>query len=294
MATGDTITGSLADSLDKVVASARAVREAEGVIAPLCDRVTLAKGTGLSWIEVMYAALSGQRITETTVLDNPQQLSDTALTITPTAVGIQTFILDRVRNRITPKGFAILGGQAQKALERLKDEDGLAMFATATTTLCGTGTTLNSGYISTAVRRISSNTTEAGAPPYRCILHGFQIKDIEDELKAGIGTYVIGEGETARVFREGFRGQIGGAQVFEDANIAQGTGGVATDTRGGVFARDGIILVQGAAPRAVPVRDESKGGGGTNVYHYDEYAFGERSAGHWVFGILSDGTTPTS
>jgi hypothetical protein len=230
-------------------------------------------------------------ITETTELDNPQQLSDTLLTITPTVTGIHTFITDRVRVRINPKGLAQLGGLAQAAIQRLKDEDGLTAIDGATTSLCGTGTTLASGYISTAVRRISSNVTEPGNPPYRCVLHGYQIKDIEDELKAGIGTYVVGEGETARVFREGFRGQVGGAQVFEDGNITIDS---TPDAKGGVFAREALILVQGRSPRAVTVRNEKRGGGGDELILYDEYAYGERSAGHWLFEIMSDATTPTS
>jgi len=27
---------------------------------------------------------------------------------------------------------------------------------------------------------------------------------------------------------------------------------------------------------------------------YDEYAYGERSAGNWLFEVISDATTPTS
>ena len=49
MAAGDTITQSLTDSLDTVVASARQIREFEGVMPNLVDKITLAEGTGLSW-----------------------------------------------------------------------------------------------------------------------------------------------------------------------------------------------------------------------------------------------------
>ena len=49
MAVGWTTTGSLADSLDDVRSSARIVREFEGVMPQLCDKVTLGEGIGLSW-----------------------------------------------------------------------------------------------------------------------------------------------------------------------------------------------------------------------------------------------------
>jgi len=291
MASGDTITGSLKDSLDSVVASARQVREYEGVVPQLVDKHTLAKGTGLDWKEVDIAQLVAQNVQETTNLDNPQQLSDTAITITPTVVGLQTFITDRVALRMNQKAFAKLGGLAQNAMQRRKDEDGLTQIDAATTSLAGAGVTLLSGHIVAAVARISSNATESGPKPIRCVLHGFHIKALFDELVAGVGTYTMEEGPTARVFQEGFKLPIAGAEVYEDGNITIDS---SDDAKGGVFSQMGIILVQGFMPRAETRREPQKGGGGTSVFHYDEYAYGERSSGNWVYEILADATTPTS
>jgi len=294
MAAGDTITQSLADSLDTVVASARQVREYEGVMPNLVDKVTLSEGTGTSWREISMAALSAQNITETTTLDNPQQMSDTVFSITPTVTGIQTLVTDRVASRINSQSYAQLGSLAQLAIQRKKDEDGLTVLDGATTSLSGAGTTLASGVIAAAAYRISSNATEPGNPPYRCVLHGFQIKDLYDELTAHIGTAAAGEtsaGLTARVFEEGFRGKIAGVEVYEDGNI---TIDGSDDAKGGVFAQEAIVMVQGRAPRTATVRREDIGGGATVVYLYDEYAYGERSAGNWLFEVYSDATAPTS
>jgi hypothetical protein len=294
MAAGDTITQSLADSLDTVVASARQIREYEGVMPNLVDKVTLSEGTGTSWREISMAALSAQNITETTTLDNPQQMSDTVFSITPTVTGIQTLVTDRVASRINSQSYAQLGSLAQQAIQRKKDEDGLTVLDGATTELSGAGTTLASGVIAAAAYRISSNATEPGNPPYRCVLHGFQIKDLYDELTAHIGTAAAGEttdGLTARVFSEGFRGKIAGVEVFEDGNITIDS---ADDAKGGVFAQEAIVLVQGRAPRTATVRREDIGGGATVVYLYDEYAYGERSSGNWLFEIYSDASVPTS
>jgi hypothetical protein len=291
MAAGDTITQSLADSLDTVVASARQIREYEGVMPNLVDKVTLGEGTGLSWREVDMAQLTAQAITETTILDNPQQMSDSLRTITPTVTGIQTLITDRVASRLNPKAYAQLGSLAQNAIQRKKDEDGLTVLDGATTSLPGAGNSLTAGHVAAAVYRISSNTTEPGNPPYRCVLHGFQIKDIFDQLVYGIGREAIPEGLTARVFAEGFRGQIANAQIYEDGNISIDDD---DDAKGGVFAQEAIVLVQGRNPRTTSVRREDIGGGATVVYLYDEYAYGERSAGNWLYEIESDATAPTS
>jgi len=291
MAAGNTITGSLADSLPTVIAEARIIREQEGVMPQLVDKQTLGTGVGLTWNEVSYAALTASAITETTILDNPQQISDTLLSITPTVIGIETLISDRVAMRITKKGYSKLGGLAQNAIQRKKDQDGLVVLDAATTSLCGAGTTLTSGYIAAAVFQISSNVTEPGNKPYRCVLHGFQIKDIFDELVAGVGTGIVTEGPTARVFSNGFNMPIAGCEVYEDGNISIDA---SADAKGGVFAREGIILVQGKSPWTETLRRPNIGGGATSVYHYDEYAYGERSAGHWLFEIYSDATAPTS
>ena len=287
---GYTTTSALTDSLPTLIASARLVRESEGVMPQLVDKVTLGEGIGLSWNEVSFAQLVAQAITETTELDNPQQISDTLFSITPTVVGISTLITDRVAARLSKVAYAKLGALAQNAIQRKKDEDGLVVLDGATTSLCGAGTTLSSGHIAAAVYRISSNATEPGNPPYRCVLHGYQIKDIFDELIAGVGTYPVGEGVTARVFAEGLKGMIAGAQIYEDGNIAI----VGTDAKGGVFAQEAIVLVQGRAPQVKTRERPEIGGGATSLYHYDEYAYGERSAGNWLFEIQSDATAPTS
>ena len=293
MAAGDTITQSLADSLDTVVASARQVREQEGVMPNLVDKVTLDEGTGTSWREISMAQLTAQAITETTRLDNPQQMSDTAFAITPTVVGIQTLITDRVAARVNKKSYAQLGSLAQNSIQRKKDEDGLAVIDGASTQLNSANSALASGFIAAAVYQISSNTTEPGNPPFRAVFHGFSLKDIWDELTAAVDTTNRADisGITARVFTEGLRGKIAGCEIYEDGNLTIDSDG---DAKGGVFAQEAIVLVQGRSPRTATIRREDIGGGATVMYLYDEYAYGERSAGNWLFEVIADATAPTS
>lgn len=292
MVVGNTITTSISDALDSVISSARIVREYEGVMPQLVDKKTLGVGIGNTWEEIAWEQLtSAQAITETTTLTNPQQYQVTLKTITPTMVGLETFITDKVAQRISAVALAQQGSLMQNSIQRKKDEDGLAVLDSATTSLCGAGTTLTSGYITAAKAQITGNSTEPGNPPFRAVLHSYQIKDIADEIIASVGTYPVTDGLTARVFTEGYSGKIGGVEIYEDGNIAPDS---SDDAKGGVFAMEGIVLVQGAAPRTVAVRQEHIGGGGTSVYMYDDYAFGERSTGHWVFEICSDATAPTS
>ena len=291
MPSGNTTTAALNDSLPLVIASARTVREFVGVMPNLVDKQTLGEGSGLNWNEISLSALVATSINETTELNNPQQIADTLFSITPTVVGIQTVITDRVAARISKNVFSKVGALAQQAIQRKKDEDGLTVLDGATTSLCGAGTTLTSGYIAAAVYRITSNATEPGNKPIYCVLHGYQIKDIYDELVAGVGTAIVTDGVTADVFKNGFKLPIAGCEVFEDGNITIDS---AADAKGGVFAKEAIVLVQGMSPRIVTLRNEKLGGGATEVIHYDEYAYGERSAGNWLYEIYSDATAPTS
>ena len=290
---GKTYTSTLNDSLPTMIGAARQVREFEGVMSQLVDKKTLGRNIGLTWNEISLAQLTAQGVTETQELDNPQAITDTLFSITPTVVGIQTFVSDRVKSRIARPVVSQMGSLGQNAIQRKKDEDGITVLDGATTSLCGAGTTLTQGHIQAATRRITSNATEPANKPFRAVLHGFQIKDIEDALRAGVGTYdITSDGLTARVFKEHFDGMVGSAQLYEDGNIT--IDATSNDAKGGVFARDAIVLVQGRSPWNETRREPHIGGGGDSIFLYDEFAYGERSAGNWLYEILSDASTPTS
>ena len=288
---GNTTTDSLTDSLPLVVASARIVREYEGVMPQLVDIENLGEGNGLSWNEVLFAKLNAQAITESTIFNNPQLLSDSLLSGTPTMVGVHTLITDRVAAKIASVAYGRLGTLAQNAIQRLKDTDGLTMLDSATTSLGGAGTTAHSGLVATAQTRIAGNTIEQGMPPYRAVLHPFQVKDFYDEITAGIGTYPDVSEFTARVFHEGFKGMVSGVQIYEDGNISIDS---SDDAKGGVFAQEGVILVQGMGLRTKTREEPHIGGGATSVWIYDEYIYVERSAGNWLYEIYTDALAPTS
>ena len=292
MATGYTTSTAVADSLPQWIMAARQVREYAGVVPQLVDKQTLGEGLGDTWHEVSFAQLSAQSITETTVLTNYQQVSDTDLSITPTVIGIAVLITDKVSKRIAKVAYSKIGSLAQNAIERKKDEDGIATFDGATTSLAGAGVTLTTGHIFAGTSRIRGNATEPGPDPLRCVLHPYQIKDLQDELVSGVGTYPIPEGATSSVFQTGFKLRIDNTEIYPDGNISINS--TTDDAKGGLFSQMGIILVQGRAPRAVTERKEEIGGGASVVYHYDEYAYGERSAGNWLYEIYSDAALPTS
>ena len=116
-----------------------------------------------------------------------------------------------------------------------------------------------------------------------------------DELTAGVGTYPIPEGETAKAYRNGYTGKVDNIEVFLDDNIPIDS---ASDAKGGVWAVEGLLLVQGREPWQETRREPDIGGGGDSIWLYDEYIWGERLAANttsaWIWEIYSDATAPTS
>ncbi len=295
MAVGNTITDSLADSIPTMIASARIVREFAGVMPNLVDRQRLDENTGTAWNEVSMAKLSAQAVTENTELDNPQQMEDTLFSITPTVIGVHTVITDRVALRISANAYAQTGSLAQNAIERKKDQDGLTAIDGATTALGGANA-LDSGEIAAAAYRITSNTTEPAPAnaPIHAVHHGFSLKDIDDELiAAGVdqttGAPLTG-GVAVEAYQNRYRGTIAGARLYEDGNITISS----NLAKGGVFSQMALVLVEGRSPYVETKRMPELGGGATALYHYDEYAYGERSSGNWLYEVQADATAPTS
>lgn len=292
MPSGYTTTGALADSLPTVIASARLIREYEGVMPRLVDRQRLGEGEGLTWNEISLSKLTAQGVTETTVLDNPQQMVDTLLSATPVVIGIQTIVTDRTMRRISKNVAAKLGSLAQNAIQRKKDIDGLTQLDSFSTSQPGAGNTLSHGHIAAAVANIQGNTTETGIGEgaIYTVLHPFQIKDIQDEVLAGVGTYAVPQGLTADVFRNGFSGSVANSEVYAAGNM---TIDANSDAKGGTFARNAIVLVEGHSPKAESRRRPEIGGGADEMFMYDEYIYAERNDA-WGFELFSDATAPTS
>ncbi len=297
MAVGITITGSLADSLETIIDEARVVREFPGPVPKCAERHRLGENEGLDWNEIALTAMTAQNITETTTLNNPQQYADILFTITPTVTGITTIVTDRTYRRISKKVVGQMGGAAQAAIERKKDEDGLSTLDAATIALGATATPVEFSDFAHAVDRVGvGDMNEPSNSPIYAIMHPYHLTDIKDQIVAGVGTYAVPDGMTEDTFKQGFKGTLGGANVFEDGNIPSNQGGVTADANSYVFARFGLLLVEGHSLRSATTRREDYGGGADQLFMYDEYEYGERLAaattGAFIAEILGDATAP--
>ena len=134
--------------------------------------------------------------------------------------------------------------------------------------------------------------TEKNDGPFHLQHHGFALADIDDELSAPLGTYEITTGMSADVIMNSYTSaprMLGGVFVHENGNM---TIDASDDSEGFVYARDGIIEVEGRGVRTEVLRRPNIGGGATSVFMYFEYAFGQRSSGNWLFSLTADALAP--
>jgi hypothetical protein len=295
MASGETSTGSLSDALPSIIADARIVKEFQGTWMRTTDIRRQRPGTGLSWQEFALSQVAAQDITETETNRNFQQLQGTLFSIEPTMSQIIIKITDRTFRKIAAVVTGKFGSLAGNAMARKDDEDYLALFSTfATTASPGAGNPLSFGHIAAAKSNVTSNTTEPSMAEVFAILHGFAIKDIQDEVLAGVGTYTIPEGLTQDTFKMGFAGTVAGANVFEDGNI---TIDGSSDANGACHSREGVVAAVGMEIKKETDRDLHFGGGADVISMVSEIAFAERKSGTtqvWAYLLKSDATAPTS
>lgn len=292
MAVGTTVSASLADSLPTMIQAARLFEEYEMIVPKTVDQQRLGNGQGSTWNEIRVEQIVAQGITETTVNDNAQQLQDTIFSVTPTMTQVFTRITDKTYRRLSGNVAALLGQAAQLAMNRKMDQDGISQFANFSVTLAGTATTINHGHISAAVANIRGNATESGmnAGPIHAVLHPFHIKDLQDEIENGVGTYTVPVGMTEDFYKNGFSGTVSGANVWSAGNIVIDS---TPDARGAVYAQRALVLVREMELKRESRRRPDVGGGADEVFLTAGWAYGERRDA-WGRSILGDATAPTS
>ena len=230
-------------------------------------------------------------MSETTDLrDNPQEIIDALFSITPTMAGLSIKMTRKAKRVISPNVAAETGVLGARAVARKVDIDLLAAAASATTDLGTAGNPLTYGLVSAASSRVTGNTTEPYDGSKYLVARSFQIKDLQDALVAGLGTYPIPVGLTEDTYRRGFTGTIANCEAYTDDNIPIDS---ADDAVAFVFGRDAIVHVETEMPSSFTEFLPGYGGGTDLLYYYDEYGNGIRQQA-WVYAITADSAVPTN
>lgn len=281
-------TGVMAEGLPTYIASARLVREQEGLMPNLVDKASLGEGQGTSWNEVDVAQMSdAQGIGEGFELANAEEVGLTLRSATPTEIGKKIIITDRVKKRLDKKVLGQTGTLVSRTLQRKISKDGITMLDGFSTSLGNGSTSLSPGYVRAAVAQIMGNATEQGSGNIASVHHAYQIKKLADAL-APTGTYPLPTGLSEQILRQGYKGvTIDGAAIFTD-NV---TAPASNAFKGGTFDREALVLVRGydlfTEEQRIP------GLRATAMWTFEEYIYIERADS---MGIEQnhDATAPTS
>lgn len=287
--------GDLDKGLDYTIDAARRVREHMGVVSRLCDRKKLKRGKGFSYNEPRLGQLEARDLPEHGFINDPQtHYIEEVISIRPRGVGIQTIITDTLKWHLNPMVFAQMGKQAQEAVTRKKDIDGLMAFNAATLTENNAG-----AFNYHELRNFRYTMTASDDPAkgqVRVIMHGFQMKSIEDDLIDNVRqerqSYgEVSKGVTADVLRNGMTlRNVSGVRIFEDNNIRIRS----SRAKAPVFVKEGMLLVEDMIMSKATDRLEDYGEGATRLHLRDRYKYGSRRPTLWIGYIESDATTPVN
>lgn len=279
---------SLGDIIQTIVGETIYTQRQKVVMRQLVRTLVWPDGKGHPLDLPKLGKLTANALVEGVDMNNPETLTDTKVTITPTNVGLQVFLTDRMLNRAPPGFGKMVAEEMARAYGEKMDKDLLGLFSGFANGLSASTAALNVGNLGAGRARIKGNTTEAAPEPIHCVLHPYHLWDIHSSLLP-LASGVMAAGATDEISAEVLRAKMGHAfamDIWEAGNI----GGTPTTTYSAIFSKEGLLLVIVDEGRARSQRDESALGDEVNFV--GEYGYGERTD---VFGyfLLADATAPT-
>lgn len=300
MTSGMTNSTSIDNMLRTFISEAQFVQEHKEIMAKAIDTQRLPLKQGRNWNEPYLNALTAVDLLENSEYDDPQQISDTNVQITPSEKGCQVLWPVRFSDLITESLPSIAGKLIANAIEYKRDTDLLTLLDGFGASMGTSGTeTLTVGAVMSALSAIregialsgGSNRTGArstGDPstsPLKVVIHNRMRYDIASQL-SGLGGAPTQVTTGAAVMN--FAGQmlgeynqkwiethyafhIDGAMVLTDNNIDVS----GSTAKGAAFEQDALVHItfRGMREKSVKSDDADRFIKQTVVV---DYGFGER------------------
>jgi hypothetical protein len=281
----------MADTVPTVLEAARDTEQFMAIMSGLVWNIQKQLHDGKNVNVPTFGTVTARSLTEG--IDNTvsETMSDSLVTITPGEVGAKLILTDKLVRDNNEDIKAAAGRMLGNAIEVKRDQDLLALFASASTTLGG-GSTATLGQYAAARAILKGNAVANGGPapgmPF-IVLHPFVTLDLVDVFTPVVpaaGTTQNAAGALAdEVVRNYGVGRIFGMPVIEDGNITAAAG----TCHGTVAVKDSIILATAAEWSVEPERDASLRATELNIV--GEYGVGLYQA-RWLIDMNHDADTP--
>jgi hypothetical protein len=283
----------LADTIPTIIEEAQFTQQFKAIMRGLCWNIKKGKG---STVNIPYFGVVAANVQSDGVdMTQAETMSDTNVQITPYEVGLKIILTDNVIEDDNEDLIRAAGRLLGDGFELKRDQDLLARFDNATTSLAGANTTLTMGHVAAARALLAGNAVTAGGPapsPYVTVIHPFQELDIVDVITPVIpaaGSAMYSTGFSDEVLRNYSIGRLFGMPVVIDGNLAIDSD---ADVKAGCFASGnggGIIYVSAREPSVETERDASLRGYELN--YVGRYGVGNYLNG-WSVELYTDATTP--
>lgn len=295
-----TVKASIDQAVERFLAESRyTLQERPGVMKRSIRNETLPENEGPSVNIPKFGQVTTYALTEGVDMTQAQEITDTAMTITPAEFGAQVVLSDLMLMTVRDEFFRVAGRILADSFDRQQDQtlcDDLDNFSIA---LGSAGTALNLGHVMAAHAAVKYNapadgTAGRGGEPAPDPIYGIftpaQIHSLKKTITGGIGaaanTQVVPELDRA-AFSEEF--SVAGVNIRSDINLNKDS---SDDAKGGVISKESMILVMlGGGPSVEKERDASLRGWELNFV--GRWARGEYDD-DWGREMLFDSARPTS
>lgn len=281
----------MADTVPTVLEAARDTEQFMAIMSGLVWNIQKKLHDGKNTNVPTFGTVIARSLTEG--IDNTvsETMSDSLVTITPGEVGAKLILPDKLVRDNNEDIKAAAGRMLGNAMEVKRDQDLLALFTSANTTLGG-GSTATLGQYAAARAILKGNAVANGGPapgmPF-IVLHPFVTLDLVDVFTPVVpaaGTTQNAAGALAdEVVRNYGVGRIFSMPVIEDGNITAAAG----TCHGTVAVKDSMILSTAAEWSVEPERDASLRATELNIV--GEYGVGVYQS-RWLIDMNHDADTP--
>jgi hypothetical protein len=249
-------TGQLANAQRVVVAKARYTMEFNAPNVELVEQMVLEQGAKTVTVPKV-AQMNFAPLQDGVDMISEQSIGMTTLDLTSSEVGAKIILTDKLVRQENESVFDIVGRQFGDAAARKKDQDIIALFPSLSNSV-NQGATTKLMTMTNLAACIAFAKAQKFPEPIAVVHHPNAV--YATVLSAAVtpsATYPMPDGYAEDLLKRFYAFEVNGVQVFQDGNVAGGSGGVAGDGMGAIFSKNAMVVLNSKGFSVEEQRDAS-------------------------------------